>query len=86
MIRKLSYNPSTIFKLPGGRVEVGAEADLTLIDPDREWVIQKEQFMSKGHNCPFDGWRVRGRVEMTWVGGELVFQLGKKSNSAGKKS
>ncbi|HEX9757261.1 MAG TPA: dihydroorotase [Nitrospiria bacterium] len=74
LIQKLSSNPSVAFNLPGGRLEEGGEADLVLIDPEAFWVIRKSEFFSKGRNCPFDGWRVKGRVEMTFIGGEVVFQ------------
>ena len=79
LIQKLSYNPSVIFNLPGGKVTEGVEADLTLIDPEVHWVIQKNDFFSKGRNCPFEGWKVKGRVEMTIIGGEVIFQQGESS-------
>jgi dihydroorotase len=84
LIRKLTVNPATILNLPGGRLDVGMEADITLIDPDLEWVIQTDLFLSKGRNSPFQGWSVRGRAWMTLVGGEIVHTLQGEITSMGR--
>ena len=51
----------------------GNPADLTVLDPDEEYVIDKETFKSKSRNTPFDGTKVRGKVKMTIVGGRIVY-------------
>jgi len=84
LIRKLSLNPATIFQLPGGRLEVGMDADLTIIDPEREWTIKENDFFSKSRNSPFVGWKVKGRVDMTLVGGEVVYQQTDQKDLIGK--
>ncbi len=84
LIRKLTVNPATIFNLPGGRLDVGMEADITLIDPDLEWVVQAHAFLSKGRNSPFQGWSVRGRAWMALVGGEIVHTLQGETASTGR--
>jgi dihydroorotase len=48
---------------------------VTIIDPKRRWRIDKEQFVSKSRNTPFDGWEVTGRATMTFVGGEVKWEL-----------
>ncbi|WP_424944835.1 dihydroorotase [Aliiroseovarius crassostreae] len=71
--RALSLNPANLLSLPGGRLEVGAPADLVLFDPDAPFVLDRFQLRSKSKNTPFDGARMEGRVIGTWVGGESVF-------------
>jgi dihydroorotase len=48
-------------------------ADLVVIDPEREWAVDPAAFRSKGRNTPFAGWKLRGGVERTLVGGRTVF-------------
>lgn len=54
-----------------GTLAIGGPADVTLIDPDLAWTIEPAAFASAGRNCPFAGWRVRGRAVMTIVEGEV---------------
>ena len=74
LIRRMTTNPADILHLPRGRMALGADADLTIFDPDEEWVIDPEQFASKGRNTPFAGWKVKGRVKYTIVGGRIIYQ------------
>src|SRR5690606_40407160 len=78
-IELLSWGPARIFGLPGGRLEVGAPADVTVIDPDLEWEIDANRFASKGRNTPFHGWKVRGRAVQTLVGGKIVHEIGARA-------
>ena len=48
---------------------------MTIIDPDAEWTIDVNKFVSKSRNCPYHGWTVKGKVEKTIVGGEVRFEL-----------
>lgn len=73
-VRKLTVEPAKIMGLPGGRVAVGEAADLTVIDPEEEWVVDPEQFVSKSRNTPFAGMTLKGRVKMTLVAGKTVYQ------------
>ena len=73
MAEKMSYNPAKILKIDAGELREGAAADITIIDPTAEYVIDKEKFASKGRNTPFDGRRVRGKVMYTIVGGRIVY-------------
>ncbi|MEM1027459.1 MAG: amidohydrolase family protein, partial [Planctomycetota bacterium] len=70
LIELLTINPARLCGLDGkGTLAPGSDADVTLIDPAAEWAIDVNQFASKGRNCPFDGWAVRGRAVGTIVGG-----------------
>lgn len=71
--RALSLNPADRLGLPGGRLSVGAPADLVLFDPDAPFVLDRFALRSKSKNTPFDGARMEGRVIGTWVGGKRVF-------------
>jgi dihydroorotase len=70
--RALSTNPARRLGLPGGRLAVGAPADLVLLDPDAPFVLDRTGLASKSKNTPFDGARMEGRVIATWVDGRCV--------------
>src|SRR5688572_25109325 len=74
LIDRMSCTPARAFNLPGGTLEVGAMADITVIDPTEEWSVDPTAFQSKSRNTPFTGWKLRGRNRMTIVGGVVVFQ------------
>ncbi len=74
IIRRMSTNPSDILHLPKGRMALGADADLTVFDPDEAWTVDPEQFASKARNTPFAGWRVQGRVKYTIVKGRVIYK------------
>ena len=73
LIALLSTHPARILRLPLGSLRVGALADLVLLDLDTPYAIDKQRFYSKARNCPFHGQKVCGRVELTMVGGRVVF-------------
>lgn len=72
----LTRGPAEILGLECGHVGVGATADVCLFDPDAEWVLRAEAMHSRGRNTPFLGWRLRGRVVKTLVGGRVVYEAG----------
>jgi len=72
-IAKLSCNPASILSIKGGTLEEGKEADLTIIDLNNEFVIQKDNFKSKSHNSPFIGQKMKGKAILTMVGGRIVW-------------
>lgn len=74
LIDCMSTKPATIFNLPYGKLEVGAVADITIIDLDKEMEIDLTQFLSKGKNTPFNGYRVAGWPVMTLVDGKVVYK------------
>ena len=72
LVELFSLNPSRILKLGKGTLAEGADADVTVIDPDRRQVVDPSRFRSKGRNCPFRGWELRGAPVLTVVGGRVV--------------
>lgn len=74
LIEKLTINPARVLGIDRGTLQPGAPADVTVLDPSAEWTIDPEKFRSKSRNCPFAGWKVRGRAEVVIVGGEVKFE------------
>lgn len=74
LVARMSHHPANAFGLAGGTLAVGAPADVTVFDPDEEWVVDPTEFRSKSRNTPFGGRRLQGRAVMTIVGGEVVFE------------
>ena len=74
IIKRMCTNPADILGLPRGRMSLGGAADIVIFDPDEEWVVDPEQFASKGRNTPFAGRKVKGKVKYTIVGGEIIYQ------------
>jgi dihydroorotase len=72
LIVLLSTNPARIINQPLGRLVVGAAADVTIFDPSLEWTYNAAQGRSKSRNSPFDGWKLKGAVTATVVGGRIV--------------
>jgi dihydroorotase len=72
LIELLSTTPAKLLGLPGGSLEVGAEADLVLFDPEMPWRIDSDHMASRAGNTPFDGLPVQGKVLQTIKGGVLL--------------
>jgi len=73
LARLMSAGPARLFGLTNkGTLEVGADGDVTVIDPEAEWTVDPERFASRGRNTPFAGLTLRGRVTETIVGGRPV--------------
>jgi dihydroorotase len=73
LIGKMSLNPSRILHLSKGTLKIGADADITVIDPQFKWTADVKTFHSKGKNSPFDGWKMQGKTVLTIVGGEIKY-------------
>jgi dihydroorotase len=71
LIGKLSVNPASILKISKGTLSIGADADITIIDPAVEWTADASQFKSKSKNTPFNGWKLKGKAVQTIVGGAI---------------
>jgi dihydroorotase len=77
MLAMLTINPARLLKLDlaKGHLAPGADADVTVIDPGRQWKVDREQFRSKSRNTPFQDWELQGRSVLTIVGGNPVHSL-----------
>lgn len=71
-----TVKPAEVFQLPYGRLEIGAIADVTIIDLETEKQINPNEFYSKGKNTPFTGWKASGFATHTIVNGNLVWKKG----------
>jgi dihydroorotase len=74
----LTCNPARILGVDAGHLAPGAPADVCIFDPEAEWTLDRARLFSRGRNTPFHGWRLRGRVTHTLVGGRLVFERTKR--------
>ena len=74
IVRRMTVNPASILGLSKGRLALGNDADIVIFDPNEEWTVDPEQFASKGRNTPFAGWKVKGRVKYTIVGGTVIYE------------
>ena len=70
-LSKLTVNPARILGLDKGTLRVGADADVTVIDPDARWTVDPKKFVSKSCNTPLEGWELRGRAAHVIVGGRM---------------
>ena len=73
LIEKLSVNPANILKIPKGLLKTGSDADITVVDMNKIWTVDADKFRSKGRNCPFNGWELKGKAVMTIVGGDIRY-------------
>ncbi len=72
LVAMMTDNPARLCTLENkGTLSVGADADVTVIDPNDHWTIDISDFHSKSRNCPFDQWKVTGRATTTIVGGDI---------------
>jgi dihydroorotase len=78
-ITKMTINPARVLGINKGTLAVGADADVTVIDPEVRWTVDPAKFRSKSANTPFAGWKLQGRADATIVGGRIKHQLGADS-------
>jgi dihydroorotase len=74
MVERMSCSPARAFNLEGGTLASGSIGDVTIVDVNEAWKVDRAAFLSKSHNTPFDGWDLTGRARYTIVGGEIVWQ------------
>ena len=77
IISKMTWEPAKVFKLDAGTLNVGSAADITVIDPDKEWVVDAKNFYTKGSHSPFIGRKFKGKAVMTFVDGKMMMRDGK---------
>ena len=76
LIERMTAAPARVFKLKAGSLAVGMPADIAVIDPDLEWVVDDKKFYTKGSHSPFIGRKLKGKAVMTFVDGKLVMKDG----------
>ncbi len=76
MLAAMTSRPAGIIDQPTGTLREGAPADVTIIDPSDEWVVDVETFRSKARNCPYHGWQLSARAVATIVNGQVKYRLG----------
>lgn len=75
-VAKMTVNPAKILGLNKGTLAIGADADVTIIDPNWEWVVDPSRFLSKARNTPFTGWKLEGRATDVIVSGTIKYRIG----------
>lgn len=75
LVGKFTTGPARLLRLNKGTLSVGADADITVMDPAREWVYDVNQTSSKSRNTPFHGWQLKGKAVTTIVGGHVVWPV-----------
>jgi dihydroorotase len=73
LVELFSTAPARILGVPGGSLQAGALADITVFDPERKWTYRAEESVSKSRNTPFDAWSFRGGAVATVVNGRIIF-------------
>jgi dihydroorotase len=69
----MSLAPAQILGIDKGTLRIGADADVTVIDPKVRWTVDPSKFRSKSANTPFAGWELTGRAEVVIVGGRVKY-------------
>ncbi len=73
-LSKMTVNPARILGVPKGTLQLGADADVTVIDPKARWTVDPSKFVSKSSNTPFAGRTLTGRADLVMVGGRVKFR------------
>lgn len=74
IVQKLSVNPRRILNAGGGALEEGAAADISVIEPEREWLVDVSAFASKSRNCPYHNHILKGKARASIVSGRVAWQ------------
>lgn len=74
LVERMSLGPARILNVAGGTLSPGGDADITIIDLNNEWIVDKDAFLSKSKNSPFIGWRLKGGVDYTICKGRVVYK------------
>lgn len=74
LIEKMSVNPADILNINAGKIDVGENADIALVDLNEEWIVDENKLHGKSKNTPFKGMKLFGKVKRTILGGKVVFE------------
>jgi len=73
LVERMTVNPAAVIRMETPSLTVGARADVTVIDPKKRWTVRTEKFRSKSRNCPYEGWKLKGKAVATVVGGDVKY-------------
>mgnify|MGYP005847871063 CR=1 FL=1 len=73
LIALMTCRPAGVIGVDKGTLSVGGRADVTVFDPNKEYVVEAKKFYSKSRNCPYDGWKVPAMIKKTIVAGEIRY-------------
>ena len=73
-IRKLTVNPAAVMGIPRGSISIGDIADITIINPEKEWTYDVNKSLSKSRNTPFNNKKLKGKPVFTIVNGKVVYK------------
>jgi dihydroorotase len=73
-IAKVTSAPAAIIHDAAGRLQVGAPADIVMLDPEALWTLEYESMLSQGKNTPFAGWSFNGKVRQAWLTGRHIYR------------
>ncbi|WP_288935731.1 dihydroorotase [uncultured Acidaminococcus sp.] len=76
IVDKMSTSPAKLFNLDAGTLQVGKNADITLLDLDKEWTVDSNKFYTRGKVTPFNGKHCKGKAAATIVNGQFVMKDG----------
>jgi dihydroorotase len=74
LIKALTCNPAKILNINAGNLSIGSDADIAVINLDKPWVVEKEKIKSKSKNTAIEKRKMQGKVEKTFINGNLVFE------------
>ena len=73
LVAKYTTAPARLLNLKKGNLGIGTDADVTVFNPDREWIFETGNSASKSKNSPFFGWALKGKAIATIVAGKVVW-------------
>jgi dihydroorotase len=74
LIEKMTLNPARILQINKGSLKEGSDADVVIVDTNKEFTVQSDQFVSKGKNTPFEGWMTKGTPVLTVCKGKIIYE------------
>ena len=74
MVSKLTYEPAKILGLDAGTLSPNSAADICIFNPNTDWTVNADSFVSAGHNTPFSDWEMQGKVTHTLLDGRIIYQ------------
>jgi dihydroorotase len=74
VIDRITHQPAKILGIDAGTLSIGEKADICIYNPQTSWIVDPDKMFSAGHNTPFEGWELKGKVVCTILNGKVVYQ------------